>query len=99
MGAVTGATPLPLYAGIIGTVFALGGGVVGWKLRARPVEAPAFERQGSGGLTGQELRVLEALAAGQSNKEIARSLGVSPNTVKTHVAHLFGKLGVSRRTQ
>ena len=55
--------------------------------------------QASLGLTGQEMRVLERLAAGQSNKEIARSLGVSPNTVKTHVANLFDKLEVQRRTQ
>jgi NarL family two-component system response regulator LiaR len=34
-----------------------------------------------------------------SNKEIARDLGLSPNTVKTHVANLYGKLEVSRRTQ
>ena len=43
--------------------------------------------------------MLERLAAGQSNKEIARTLGVSPNTVKTHAARLFAKLEVSRRTQ
>ena len=51
------------------------------------------------GLTRQEVKVLERLAAGQSNKEIARTLGVSPNTVKTHAANLFSKLEVSRRTQ
>ena len=43
--------------------------------------------------------MLDLLAAGQSNKEIARSLGVSPNTVKTHILHLFEKLEVQRRTQ
>jgi NarL family two-component system response regulator LiaR len=43
--------------------------------------------------------VLELLAAGRSNKEIANALGVSPNTVKTHVGRLFGKLEVSRRTE
>ncbi len=50
-------------------------------------------------LSPRELAVLEALAAGQSNKEIARTLSVSPNTVKTHVAHLFDKLEVRRRTE
>ena len=51
------------------------------------------------GLTGQEMKVLEKLAEGQSNKEIARILGLSPNTVKTHIANLFAKLEVARRTE
>ncbi|QLC26972.1 response regulator transcription factor [Parasphingopyxis algicola] len=51
------------------------------------------------GLTPRECEVLEQLAAGQSNKEIARSLGISPNTVKTHIARLYEKLEVQRRTQ
>ena len=51
------------------------------------------------GLTPRELEILEALGAGQSNKEIARLLDISPNTVKTHVSSLFDKLGVHRRTQ
>ena len=50
------------------------------------------------GISGRELEVLHALAAGQANKEIARSLGVSPNTVKTHVARLYEKLEAKRRT-
>jgi ATP/maltotriose-dependent transcriptional regulator MalT len=43
--------------------------------------------------------VLREIAAGHSNKEIAARLHVSPNTVKTHVARLFEKLGVRRRTE
>jgi ATP/maltotriose-dependent transcriptional regulator MalT len=43
--------------------------------------------------------VLDLLAAGQSNKVIARALGISPNTVKTHLARLFAKLEVESRTQ
>ena len=50
------------------------------------------------GISGRELEVLQALASGQANKEIARTLGVSPNTVKTHVARLYEKLGAVRRT-
>ena len=50
------------------------------------------------GLSDRELEVLHELAAGHSNKEISRKLGVSPNTVKTHVARLFEKLGAKRRT-
>ena len=48
---------------------------------------------------GRELEVLELLAAGRSNKEIAQQLNVSPNTIKTHVAKLFEKLEVKRRTE
>lgn len=51
------------------------------------------------GISDREFEVLELLAAGRSNKEIANSLNVSPNTVKTHVAKLYGKLEVSRRTE
>ena len=40
-----------------------------------------------------------AKAAGDANKEIARKLDISPNTVKTHIASLFAKLEVQRRTQ
>jgi DNA-binding CsgD family transcriptional regulator len=50
-------------------------------------------------ISGRELEVLELLAAGRSNKEIAVRLEVSPNTVKTHVAKLYDKLEVKRRTQ
>lgn len=93
---------LEIYVGVIGLAFAAGGVWAGWKLTARAAPG-AFARntaaQVSLGLTGQEMRVLERLAAGQSNKEIARTLGLSPNTVKTHVANLFAKLEVARRTQ
>lgn len=50
------------------------------------------------GISARELEVLEEMAAGRSNKEIAARLGVSLNTVKTHVARLFDKLGAKRRT-
>lgn len=51
------------------------------------------------GLSPREIDVLERLAAGESNKEIARQLGISPNTVKTHVARVYEKLEVQRRVQ
>lgn len=50
------------------------------------------------GISARELAVLTEIAAGHSNKEIARRLDISPNTVKTHVARLFEKLGAKRRT-
>jgi DNA-binding CsgD family transcriptional regulator len=51
------------------------------------------------GMTPRELEILEALAAGLSNKEIADRLFVSENTVKTHAARVFAKLSAQRRTQ
>jgi len=50
------------------------------------------------GISARELEVLREIAAGRSNKEIAAHLNVSPNTIKTHVARLFEKLGAKRRT-
>lgn len=51
------------------------------------------------GITKREYDVLEQLAGGQSNKAIADTLHVSPNTVKTHIARLYEKLEVSQRVQ
>jgi DNA-binding NarL/FixJ family response regulator len=50
------------------------------------------------GISPRELEVLCHLAAGRSNKEIAATLHVSLNTVKTHVARLYDKLEAKRRT-
>ena len=51
------------------------------------------------GVTPRELEILELIAAGLSNKEIAARVFVSENTVKTHSRRLFDKLGAKRRTQ
>ena len=67
-----------------------------WKPVAPPAGNPAAIA--SLGITPREIEVLGLLAAGQSNKEIARVLGVSPNTVKTHLLRLFAKLDVTTRT-
>lgn len=72
--------------------------------RLTPKAPPTnFERNDAAakslGLTARECLMLERLAAGESNKEIARTLELSPNTVKTHIANLYAKLGVARRTQ
>ncbi|GGM83836.1 DNA-binding response regulator [Longimycelium tulufanense] len=52
-----------------------------------------------GGLTPRELDVLSALAAGSSNRQIARGLGISERTVKAHVRAIFAKLEVTSRTE
>ncbi|WP_339788300.1 response regulator transcription factor [uncultured Imperialibacter sp.] len=51
------------------------------------------------GISQRELEVLQLMAAGKSNQEIADQLFVSLNTVKTHLKNLFEKLDVGRRTQ
>jgi DNA-binding CsgD family transcriptional regulator len=67
---------------------------------ARP--APPFDGNPQAlaalGISRRELEVLELLAAGHANREIADRLGVSPHTVKTHVARLLEKLDARRRT-
>jgi DNA-binding NarL/FixJ family response regulator len=50
-------------------------------------------------LTPRELATLRLMADGRSNKEIANELGISERTVKTHLGHLFEKLGVTSRTE
>jgi len=51
------------------------------------------------GITRRELEILELIARGLSNREIAEKLFVSENTVKTHSSRLFDKLSAKRRTQ
>lgn len=53
---------------------------------------------GEEALSAREIEVLELVAEGASNKEIARQLHISKATVKTHLVHIFDKLGVSDRT-
>lgn len=49
-------------------------------------------------LTGRELTILRSAASGNENKEIATQLGISTETVKSHMARIFGKLGARNRT-
>ena len=86
-----------LAAGFLGLGLWLGARVL-----AGRALVPAFDGnpavQAALGISPREREVLAELAAGHSNKEIAARLHVSPNTVKTHVASLFQKLGARRRT-
>lgn len=92
---------LEVYLFLVALAFLVLGVVIGVRVLApRPVAAFDGNPKGQAalGISGRELEVLRELAAGHSNKEIARRLDVSPNTVKTHVARLFGKLQARRRT-
>jgi ATP/maltotriose-dependent transcriptional regulator MalT len=68
-----------------------------------PVETSSNPKLGSATLadplSGRELEVLELLATGMTNQQIADELVVSVDTVKKHVSHIFGKLDAATRTQ
>ena len=99
-GRDAGAYPGELFVALIAAGFAGIGLWAGLRLArpsARPARHATMAARRALGVTERELTVLKELAAGRSNKEIARSLGLSPNTVKTHVASLFDKLGARRR--
>jgi DNA-binding NarL/FixJ family response regulator len=68
---------------------------IGAKL-ARQVASP---RRGGGLLSPRELAVLRLVAAGQSNQQIAESLGITERTIKFHVTAIFNKLGADNRAQ
>ena len=91
-----------IYIGIIALTFTALGVWAGTKIM-RPRKSESFEKNAKAmeylGITSRECEVLELLAEGRSNQEIADTLYVSANTVKTHLAHLYDKLEVSRRTQ
>jgi DNA-binding CsgD family transcriptional regulator len=104
-----------IYGAIVAAAFAslgiwLGLAITGRKVHVErvtvevPVPAvspftPDAARIAALGLTPRELEVLQLIADGLSNKEMAERLFVSENTVKTHTARIFDKLGASRRTQ
>jgi DNA-binding NarL/FixJ family response regulator len=67
--------------------------------RAPAMSEPADSPAGDGELTPREAEVLRLIAAGQSNREIARTLFVSEATVKTHVNRIFAKTGSRDRSQ
>lgn len=96
------AVPTEFYIILLATGFMALGLWVGRQLTPGPRAAEFAPNEAAAkalGLTAREREVLDLMAEGQSNKEIARSLSVSPNTVKTHVGNLYSKLEVAKRTQ
>jgi DNA-binding CsgD family transcriptional regulator len=89
-----------IYVAILAIGFVALGIWLGRKLTPQPRPAE-FQRNDAAirslGLTARECEILDLLASGQSNKELARTLGISPNTVKTHVARVYEKLEVQKR--
>jgi DNA-binding CsgD family transcriptional regulator len=104
---------IEIYGGLIAATFAILGIWLGLRLTGRqqrvmvkevPVAAgppfvPNQRKREELSITHRELEVLELIAQGMSNREIAERLYVSENTVKTHSSRVFDKLGARRRTQ
>ena len=101
-----------IYGGLVAAMFAALGIWLGLKLTKKketvvvkeiPVVAQPFSvneaRLRELGITRREREILELIATGLSNREIAERLFVSENTVKTHSSRLFDKLSAKRRTQ
>jgi DNA-binding CsgD family transcriptional regulator len=104
---------IEIYGGLVAAVFAALGIWLGLKLTGRqqkvivkevpfPAGVPFLadeKKREDLGITRRELEILELIAQGMSNREIAEKLFVSENTVKTHSSRIFDKLGAKRRTQ
>ena len=104
---------IEIYGGLIAATFAVLGIWLGLKLTAKrqtivvrevPVAAegpfiPDQRKREGLHITRRELEILELIAQGLSNREIAEKLFVSESTVKTHSSRVFDKLGARRRTQ
>ena len=103
---------LEIYGGLVALLFAAVGIWLGLKLtktketvvvKEVPVLVNEFVRDQARlqqlGITAREFEILELIAVGMSNREIAERLFVSENTVKTHSSRLFDKLSAKRRTQ
>jgi DNA-binding CsgD family transcriptional regulator len=104
---------IEIYGGLVAATFSALGIWLGLKLTSKrerlvtkEVPAPAGQpfrpddgRREALGITPRELEILELIAQGLSNREIAEKLFVSENTVKTHSSRIFDKLGAKRRTQ
>ena len=102
---------LEIYGGLVAAIFATLGIWLGLKLTkkqevvvVKEVTIPSpftlnEDRLKDLGITRRELEILELIAQGMSNREIAEKLFVSENTVKTHSSRLFDKLSAKRRTQ
>jgi DNA-binding CsgD family transcriptional regulator len=102
-----------IYGALIAVIFAVFGIWLGIRLtrpRERVVLKEVLVRAGEPfalderkrdelGITPREMEILELVAQGMSNREIAEKLFVSENTVKTHCSRAFDKLGAKRRTQ
>ncbi len=75
--------------------------VAAWRSRygSEPQQQPVTSSSTAGPLSPRESDILKLIAAGLSNKEIARDLSIAPETVESHIKHIFIKLNIERRVQ
>lgn len=102
LGFALHALPTGLFVLGVALLFAGLGGWLGARLVPRARSQPWTRNDralAALGISRREYEVLTLLAGGAPNKVIARRLAISPNTVKTHLAHLFDKLEAQTRTQ
>lgn len=105
MSFFSGMISTKIYITIIGVLFLTIGLYLGTRVGRESEVVPAANVDDSttsgneGLLSARELEVLEHVATGRSNREIAEVLFVSENTIKKHLGNIFAKLEVSRRTQ
>lgn len=95
-------TPIEVVVGIVAISFLMVGLWIGvYYLKKNPPKPEVAKNIPNEklGISAREMEVIELLAQGLSNKEIANELYVSQNTVKTHLSHIFSKLHAKRRTQ
>lgn len=104
---------IEIYGGLTAATFAVLGIWLGLKLTgtkdrvvvkevlvpAREPFVPDERKREDLGITRRECEILELIAQGMSNREIAGRLYLSENTIKTHSSRVFDKLGAKRRTQ
>lgn len=91
-----------IYLALVAVAFLALGAWAARQLTPRPAPAEFTVNEAairSLGLTPRECQILAQLASGQSNKELARALDISPNTIKTHLARLYEKLEVRNRIE
>jgi two-component system nitrate/nitrite response regulator NarL len=69
------------------------------RMQQRALPADPSGRQSTFGFTSRQLEIVSALAAGASNRDIAKQLSISATTVKYHLSHMFDKAGVSNRVE
>lgn len=94
---------LELYISLLAGGFMVLGIWIGTRLFPQSGRPAGFDgnlrARRSLGISEREFEVLRLMTEGHSNKEMAALLNVSPNTIKTHVARLYEKLDVRRRTE
>jgi LuxR family transcriptional regulator, maltose regulon positive regulatory protein len=73
--------------------------IAGWRELYQPDSATSLPSNIADALSPREKNILEHIGRGRSNKEIARELGIEPETVKSHMKNIFTKLAVERRAQ